>query len=174
MSFGLTKIIGFIFVPLGLAGCIETTDLSSSVVLFPSQNVNAPKSSGFVGDIETNDKGVHIVRNHGGGRIISVEAQRRRLLDWGGPVEIRGFCNSACVILTTLPNACVAPRSRIGFHSSNINFGPVGNAQIARYLRGGVRKKFLEEWQFVPHSDIHHIWGERYAELDRQTKVCGR
>ena len=174
MCFGLMKIIGSTFVVLGLVGCIETSDLSSSVVLIPDQDVNAPSTSTFAGGIETNDRGVHVVRNHGGGRIISVEAQRRRLLDWGGPVEIRGFCNSACVILATLPNACVAPRARIGFHSSNINFGPVGNAQIARYLRGGVKKKFLKEWQFVPHSDIHHIWGERYAQLDRQTKVCGR
>lgn len=163
-------LFGFIFCLF--AGCVEPELLRSSVVFDPSQNLDVADANATVAPVTTDENGVHVVRNHRGGRILLVEAERRRLLNWGGPVRIEGFCNSACVILATLPNACLKPRSRIGFHTSNINFGPVGNAQIARYLRGGVRDKYLKEWQFVPHDDIHHIWGETFVSLDPQARLC--
>ena len=37
----------------------------------------------------------------GGGQIISAEADRARLLAWGGQVRIREYCASSCVIFTT-------------------------------------------------------------------------
>jgi len=155
-----------------LVGCVDTDDVRSSVVFDPNQDVNTPSATQGEVAVQTNEDGVYVIRNHRGGQIIAVEAERRRLLNWGGPVRIEGFCNSACAILATLPNACLTPRSRIGFHSANINFGPVGNAQVARYLRGGVKEKFLSEWQFVPHSDIHHIWGETFVSLDPEARLC--
>lgn len=110
--------------------------------------------------------------NDGGGQLISAEADRARLLAWGGRVEVRGRCYSACVIFTTLPNACVGKGATIGFHASNVNVGPIGNQQMAKYLRGAAKQRYLEEWQFVPHTDIHIISAQEYQALDPQIRIC--
>ncbi len=116
----------------------------------------------------------YIIRGDRGGQLISAEADRAMLLAWGGRVEIRNKCHSACVIFTTLPNACLGHGAKIGFHGSNVNVGPIGNQQMARYLRGGVRRKYLEEWQFVPTDRVHTISAQEYVRLDPRTKICPR
>lgn len=114
----------------------------------------------------------YTIRRDGGGQLISAEADRARLLAWGGQVEIRGYCASACVIFTTLPNACVGPRARIGFHGSNVNVGPIGSQQMARYLRGDAKRKYLDEWQFVPMDEMHWIMAKQYKRLDPKINLC--
>ena len=116
----------------------------------------------------------YVIRRDGGGQIISAEADRQMLLEWGGQVEIRERCSSACVIFTTLPNACLGPGLRIGFHSADVNRGFVGNQQIAKYLRGEIRRRFLEEWQYVPNDQIHYIPARAYKRLDPQVRICGQ
>ncbi|MFO7804522.1 MAG: hypothetical protein R6V30_02480 [Paracoccaceae bacterium] len=116
----------------------------------------------------------YVIRNDGGGQLISAEADRARLAAWGGPVRIEGKCNSACLMFATLPNACVAADARMGFHGSNVNVGPVGNQQMARYMRGEVRQRYLADWQHIPHDRIHIISGAEFARLDPQTRLCGR
>ncbi|MBS1303862.1 hypothetical protein [Loktanella sp. SALINAS62] len=118
------------------------------------------------------DGEVYVIARDGGGQIISAEADREMLRQWGGPVEIRGSCRSACVIFTTLPNACLGPKLRIGFHSSNVNRGFVGNEQIAKYLRGGIKERFVKEWQFVPNDDLVSIRAREYVKLDPQARIC--
>ena len=142
----LTKATSWMVAVLALCGCL--------------QQRNAPKGS------------VYEIIDDGGGQILAAEADRARLAAWGGPVEIGGYCNSACVIFTTLPNACLQPDAVIGFHAANLNLGPVGNAQITRYLRAGVRQRWLSDWQFVPNDDIHHITARRYVRLDPQARLC--
>ena len=115
----------------------------------------------------------YLIVNDGGGQLISAEADRADLLKWGGRVEVRGFCRSACVIFTTLPNACIGPAATIGFHGSNVNAGPIGNEQMARYLRGAARRQYLAEWQFIPPDKIHKISARQYAKLDPQVRICG-
>lgn len=114
----------------------------------------------------------YIIKNDNGGQLLSAEADRASLLAWGGRVEIQGRCASACVIFTTLPNACLAPDARIGFHGSTITVGPVGNPQMARHLRGGVKAAFLDRWQHIPTEDIHWITAREYVALDPQTRLC--
>lgn len=114
----------------------------------------------------------YVIEDDGGGQLLSAEADRAALLAWGGAVEIRGDCASACAIFTTLPNACLDPASRIGFHSANINLGPVGNAQVARHLRGDIRALFEAKWQFVPSDQIHWVPAETYVVLDPETRLC--
>jgi hypothetical protein len=114
----------------------------------------------------------YLIHRDGGGQIISAEADRARLLAWGGQVEIRDYCASACVIFTTLPNACLGPASKVGFHSSNVNVGPIGNQQMARYLRGEVKAKFLAEWQYVPQDQMHWTSARDYVKLDPLVKLC--
>ncbi len=114
----------------------------------------------------------HMIWNDGGGQLISAQADRARLLAWGKPVEIRGSCASACVIFTTLPNACIGPNARIGFHGSNVNMGPIGSQQMARYLRGDAKRKYLAEWQHIPPTEMHWIHVNVYKRLDPQIRIC--
>lgn len=115
----------------------------------------------------------YMIVNDGGGQLISAEADRADLLKWGGRVEVRGFCRSACVIFTTLPNACIGPAATIGFHGSNVNAGPIGSQQMARYLRGEARRRYLADWQFIPPTAIHKISARQYVRLDPQIRICG-
>lgn len=116
----------------------------------------------------------YVIRRDGGGQLISAEADRAMLARWGGRVEIRNYCYSACVIFTTLPNACLGRKARIGFHGSNVNVGPIGNQQMAKYMRNGVRRMYLNEWQKIPPDDIHIISAREYVRLDPETKLCPR
>ena len=115
----------------------------------------------------------YMIVNDGGGQLISAEADRADLLKWGGRVEVRGFCRSACVIFTTLPNACVGPAATIGFHGSNVNQGPIGPQQMARYLRGEAQARYVAEWQYIPTTEIHKISAREYKKLDPQIRICG-
>lgn len=115
---------------------------------------------------------VYTIRNDGGGQLISAETDRAVLKLWGGPVEIEGYCNSACLMFTTLENACLAPDLKLGFHGANVNVGFVGNPQITKYLRNGVKTRFVEEWQFIPFTEIHRISAQEYVALDPEAKIC--
>ena len=112
------------------------------------------------------------LHNDGGGNLVAAEIKRAALLAWGGPVVISGYCNSACTMFTTLPNACLMPRTIIGFHAASVTFRTIGNPQITKYLRNGVRNRWLEEWQFVPNNEIRFIYAEEYVELDPETALC--
>ena len=114
----------------------------------------------------------YVISRDGGGQLISAEADRARLVAWGGLVEIRGYCASACVIFTTMPNACVGPKARIGFHGSNVNLGPIGNQQMAKYLRGEAKQTYLDDWQFVPPTEMRWIMAAEYQKLDPDIKFC--
>lgn len=153
-----------------LSGCNLTEGLSQSVI-WSNTDVNKPTGVGEAPQNLSFD-GTHTIRNHRGGRILDAEVRRRRLLNWGGPVRIEGYCFSSCVVFTTLPNACLDPELIVGFHSSNLNFGPVGNAQIARYLRNGVAEQYLVNWQFVPNNEMHRITSADYVRLDPAAKLC--
>jgi len=115
---------------------------------------------------------LYVIRNDGGGQLISAETDRAVLKLWGGAVRIEGYCNSACLMFTTLPNACLAPDLKLGFHGANVNVGFVGNPQVSKYLRNGVKQRFDEEWQFIPFTEIHRISAAEYVRLDPETRLC--
>lgn len=115
----------------------------------------------------------HIIENYRGGYINDAIAQRQSLAAWGGAVEIRGVCNSACVILTTLPNACLDADLRLGFHRSSSPIGAfVGNAQISQYFRGGVKQMFDDVWSKLPEGENATITAREYVRLDPQSRIC--
>lgn len=116
----------------------------------------------------------YVIRRDGGGQIISAEADRADFLRWGGEIQIRGYCASACVIFTTLPNACIGRGIRIGFHGASVNVGPIGSQQMASYLRGAAKRKYLAEWQFVATDQMHWITAQEYQRLDPKIKICPR
>ncbi|MEJ6397290.1 hypothetical protein [Yoonia sp. 208BN28-4] len=116
----------------------------------------------------------HIIENNRGGYLNDAIAERRRLAAWGGAVEIRGVCNSACVMFTTLPNACLSPDLQLGFHRSSSPIGAfVGNAQLSQFFRGGVKRMFDDVWSKLPDGEFATISAQEYVQLDPQSRICG-
>ena len=60
-----------------------------------------------------------------GGNVLEMVQTRQELASSGRTVRIRGYCRSACTILTTMPNACLGPHARI--------FGRVGFGNLAEF-----------------------------------------
>lgn len=120
-----------------------------------------------------------VIRNDGGGNVPKYVARRADLAASGRPIEIRDKCNSACTILITLPNACVAPDAQIGFHRPNSRVKIAGadvlaealwTEQIGGYYRNGVRREWDRKWSLSKEYTV--ISGKRYVELDPQTRLC--
>lgn len=107
-----------------------------------------------------------------GGNIAAHAHNRRQLANWGGPVEIRGRCASSCVIYTTLPNACIGPKARFGFHTPKGGITSVAVEQVAWYLRGDLREAWRRRWSrskaliWVPARDM--------VRLDPALRICGQ
>lgn len=115
-----------------------------------------------------------MIRDNGGGNVTGYILRRDELARSGRPVEFRGSCASACTLLMTIPNACVAPDARIGFHAPHFiasgKPAPIMNQLMARYYRAGV----LETWNAVwsRSTQMQTISGRDYHRLDPQMKLC--
>lgn len=77
-------------------------------------------------------------------------------------------------MFTTLPSASLALRLKLGFDEANLNSGFVGNPEITKYLRGGIQKRFVDEWQNIQFTEIHCITTDDFIELDPTTKALPR
>jgi hypothetical protein len=66
--------------------------------------------------------GTLVIKNDLGGPVAERVAQIERLRSAGARVEIRGTCTSACTMFLGLPNACVDPSARLGFHGPRTQF----------------------------------------------------
>ena len=124
-------------------------------------------------DLQALGDAPYVIRGDGGGQLISAQADRFALESWGGPVEIRGKCRSACTIFITLPNACIGKGSTIGFHGSNVNVGPIGWRQMHRYYRGDMADIYKAEWRHIPSNEIHDITAQEAKRLDPLINICG-
>jgi hypothetical protein len=119
-----------------------------------------------------------IIRNDGGGNITEYRERRARLAKVNGEVRIEAKCLSACTIYTTLPNACVMPNAKIGFHGTTPKSGIPSvdymlDMRMGEYYRGDVRKRFESKWRFLGGSDqFHVISGTRLTELDPKIRLC--
>ena len=109
---------------LALSGC--SVPITDAVPILQSTTPSSITSEQVV---EATRSDPLIIRNDPGGNLFSYEQRRSRLLNSGRRVEIRGFCNSACTILTTLPNACLGRNARIGFHAPTFDIGGVAAFQ---------------------------------------------
>lgn len=117
-----------------------------------------------------------IVRDNRGGNVVQMMAYRSQLAASGRQVQIRGVCNSACTMLTTLPNACLGPGASIGFHAPRIPgtqvIPPIVDQLMATTYRNGIRARWYNEWR---HSlTIKSITAQEYVALDPMTKLCPR
>ncbi|WP_347137649.1 hypothetical protein [Paracoccus sp. SSK6] len=115
------------------------------------------------------------VENHRGGNVLQMVQLRERLGRSGKTVRIQGYCRSACTILTTLPNACLAPKSRIGFHAPRIPntqiIPPLVDEIMGNFYRGGIRDRWFGGWNRSMKMTV--LTAREYVRLDPQTRICG-
>lgn len=117
-----------------------------------------------------------VIANDRGGNVLQAIRYRERLAASGRPVEIRGYCRSACTIFITLPNACLGPKATVGFHAPRIPntriIPPMVDQMMARYYRNGILRMWNSEWK---HSlTMHRISAREYVRLDPETRLCPR
>lgn len=114
-----------------------------------------------------------VIRDNRGGNVMSAMIRRAEMEASGRPVEIRGYCGSACTIFITMSNACLDPNGTVGFHAANFSrtriISPAGGV-VASYYRGGVRQKYLAEWGQT--TTVTRISAREYVKLDPQTRLC--
>lgn len=114
------------------------------------------------------------VWNHRGGNVLQMVQTREQLAATGQVVRIRGYCRSACTILTTLPNACLGPKARIGFHAPRIPntqiIPPYVDQIMGNFYRAGIRDRWFGGWN--RSRDMQVISAREYTQLDPQARIC--
>lgn len=115
-----------------------------------------------------------VIMNNRGGNVVEAIRQRNKLAASGRPVEVRGYCRSACTIYITLPNACLGPRATVGFHAPRIPgttiIPPIVDELMAQYYRNGILHMWNARWK---HSlKMQKISAREYVRLDPQTRLC--
>lgn len=105
--------------------------------------------------------------NDVGGNPYEYAALHAKLLASGRVVRL-GECNSACTMLTSLPEACLIRGKRFGFHASNLN-GRF-NALNAQYLTPVIRRAFLAEWG--RSREMTKLTAEEMVALDPALSLC--
>ena len=114
------------------------------------------------------------VWNNRGGNVLQMVQTRADLARSGRQVRIRGYCRSACTILTTLPNACLGPHARIGFHAPRIPntqiIPPYVDQIMGNFYRGGIRDRWFGGWNRLMEMQI--VSARDYVKLDPQARIC--
>lgn len=148
----ISRISAAIALSLGLAACVATS------LPAPAQGRAAPI----------------VIANNKGGNVMDAIRYRNQLQASGRPVEVRGYCRSACTIYITLPNACLGRGATVGFHAPRLPgttiIPPLVDQLMANYYRGGILRKWNTEWK--GSLKMHKISAKEYVKLDPQTRIC--
>lgn len=116
------------------------------------------------------------VMDHRGGNVLQMVQLRERLGRSGKTVRIRGYCRSACTILTTLPNACLGKQARIGFHAPRLPntriIPPMVDEIMGNFYRNGIRDRWFGGWN--RSLDMTVLSARDYVRLDPQSRICGK
>lgn len=114
------------------------------------------------------------VWNDKGGNVLDMVQRRNELARSGKTVRIRGYCRSACTMLITMPNACLGPWAKIGFHAPRIAgttiIPPFVDQIMGNYYRNGIRKRWFAGWNRSLNMTV--ITAREYVRLDPQTRLC--
>ncbi|RWM84321.1 hypothetical protein [Mesorhizobium sp.] len=115
-----------------------------------------------------------VVENNHGGVIVEFEQLRDELREIGAKVYIKGYCASACTLFTTLPNICVHPDTKLGFHAPYFNVDGilrVYNANLTTEFFAKYPPK-IQKW-LKAHGGLGHdvIWLKGRA-LTRMFPLC--
>ncbi|AUH33809.1 hypothetical protein [Paracoccus tegillarcae] len=112
--------------------------------------------------------------NDSGGNVLQAIARRNQLQSSGKLVRIRGYCRSACTLYLTLPNACIGPQARVGFHAPRVKgtsfIPPIVGDLMGQHYRGEIRRRWYAEWQYS--LQMHTMSAAQYKKLDPQIKFC--
>lgn len=115
-----------------------------------------------------------VIANNKGGNVMDAVKYRNQLAASGRPVEVRGYCRSACTIYITLPNACLGPKATVGFHAPRIPgttiIPPMVDQIMGSYYRGGILKRWQGGWS--QSLNMHKISAREYVRLDPKTRLC--
>lgn len=126
-----------------------------------------------IAEIRERPKLIDVV-NDKGGNVLEMVQQRERLARSGKRVRIRGYCRSACTMLITMPNACLGPHARIGFHAPRIPntsiIPPYVDQIMGSYYRNGIRQRWFGGWN--RSLDMNVISAREYVRLDPHTRIC--
>lgn len=114
------------------------------------------------------------VTDNRGGNVLEMISYRNELERSGKIVRIRGYCRSACTILTTLPNACLGPGARIGFHAPRIPntqiIPPLVDEIMGQFYRGKIRERWFGGWNRSMKMQV--ITAQDYVRMDPQARIC--
>lgn len=115
-----------------------------------------------------------VINNDRGGNVVQMMIRRSQLEASGRPVEVRGYCRSACTMLITMRNACLGPWATVGFHAPRIEgttiIPPLVDEIMASTYRNGILRAWQTEWR---HSlKMVKISARDYVRLDPQTRLC--
>jgi hypothetical protein len=122
---------------------------------------------------EPDERGVIVIANDNGGNVENYLTERDRLKRLGLPIEIRGKCVSACTVFYSLPTACLASGSYLGFHGVS-GGGPLGPTVQERQLRdtyrNGIRDQYWSEWRMS--NEITKVPAAEVIRLDPEARIC--
>lgn len=153
-----------------LSGCVVVTD--QPVVRTPLPEAAAPPPAAPAA--RAAKLRPIVIHNDKGGNVMQMLARRRQLETSGRPVEIRGYCRSACTMLITMANACLGPHATVGFHAPRLPgsevIPPLVPDIMASTYRAGIRAKWDGGWN--RSIDMVKISARDYVALDPQTRLC--
>lgn len=116
-----------------------------------------------------------VITNDRGGNVLATIGRRNDLAASGRPVEIRGYCRSACTLYLSLPNACLGPGAQVGFHAPRLPGTTTIPALVpeimAQYYRGEVRRRWISDWS--RRTEMTRMSAAEYRRLDPQMRICG-
>lgn len=114
------------------------------------------------------------ISNDSGGNVLETIQRRNHLQRSGRQVRIRGYCRSACTIYLSLPNACLDPKARVGFHAPRLPgtkiIPPMVGDIMGQFYRGEIRRRWFASWQYS--LDMQVLTAAEYRRLDPQIKIC--
>lgn len=146
---------------LALGACVATT---TAPVSSPPPSATARAAHRQVIEI-VNDKG---------GNVTAAVLRRNQLAASGAEVRISGYCRSACMINLSLPNACLDPKARVGFHAPRLpgtTIIPPGVPEImGNFYRGKVRERWDSQWRY--QLEMTKMSAQEYKALDPQMRLC--
>lgn len=150
-----------------------TRILALILVLGTAISATAQQSGAQPSGIQRNGPYID-VWNHRGGNVVEMLRTREELGRSGREVRIRGYCRSACTMLITLPNACLGPGARVGFHAPRLPgtriIPPYVDEIMGSTYRNGIRDRWFAGWN--RSIDMQVITARQYVQLDPQTRIC--
>ena len=124
----------------------DGTVVDKALVLIALPACAAPPTRGIAATPAAAGPEPIVIHDNRGGNVLQMIQRRSELEASGRPVRISGRCNSACTMLITLPNACLARDASVGFHAPRLPgtdiIPPIVDQLMALHYRNGI----LERW----------------------------